>query len=124
MVTGHGYDYVVRMMGGARALRFGLTECTIDRMLGVLGFAVMRLLNPCRGGPWHPEPFAPVHLVRCMTAGDSGGHLVVMDELGVIYDPDRARPLPLAEWWGRDYITCVAGVYDVSRISVTPPTGR
>lgn len=84
----------------------GLGTVEVETYLSRLGYFWKRTYVPLyEGGPWPPEPFAPIH-VAFVGQPSGNGHIVVMLEDGTVLDPLSDKPKRLADW---EVTTCVIG---------------
>lgn len=112
MVTGRTYDDVLAEVSARFPERdfaeVGLYYGDEQWLLGEHGYA-WRTRFKNSGGPWPPEPFAPVHIVQVEQPSGSY-HFVVMLADGTVLDPLGDEPTSLDAW---PRIVNVLGVWHV-----------
>lgn len=118
MILGEEYEAATKRFKRDDFTTKGVSQEAIDRILAEAGYAVQRLW-PRGLEVWPPKPFAPAHICRMRTMEMVGTtrvhHYVVMDEIGVIYDPDNFDLVSLTQYrWTLD----VAGVFKTSDLTI------
>lgn len=90
--------------------RNGLTYLFAITALMDLGFAIRGVNSRDYCGrptkPWPPAPFADRHL--CVVSWPGRNHMVVMDNAGVVLDPNKPRPAKLCDYMN---IVSVTGLF-------------